>query len=100
MAENLIDLAHATLAEAFYAEKSGDLTEALRQYQLARGPLSVVRESEKDGLRMSLGDLDKKILELQQRVNTVDGVNTLQYALVRFKGASDLDETELSCSGD
>lgn len=84
MAENLVDLADKALHEAYYAEQNGDLAEALRQYQLARGPLSVVRETEKDGLRMSLGDLDQKIAELRQRLATSRGGNGLQYAPVRF----------------
>lgn len=99
MAENLIDLAQQALADAFYAERNGDLAEALRQYRLARGPLSVVRESEKDGLRMSIGDLDKKIEELQQRVEVTNERNTLRYAGVRFKAVPcDLDDPEESCS--
>lgn len=55
-------------AQAYYSERNGDLAEALRLYRLVSGYYARLRESEKDGLRMSFGDLMAKIKDLELQV--------------------------------
>lgn len=51
--------------QAYYAERNGDLTEALRLYRLVWGYYSRLDESEKDGVRARYGSLAAKIKDLE-----------------------------------
>lgn len=69
MADELLEMVHRDVLAAYAAERSGDTTEALRLWRLILGPISLVRESEHNGMRITRGDVLAKIRDLEKVIS-------------------------------